>query len=28
VPHTGGKKIEPGSEDYQLLVRWIAEGMP
>jgi len=28
VPHTGGKKIEPGSEDYQLLVRWITEGMP
>ena len=28
VPHTGGKKIEPGSEDYKLLVRWIAEGMP
>ncbi|MEZ5386401.1 MAG: DUF1549 and DUF1553 domain-containing protein [Prosthecobacter sp.] len=28
VPHTGGKKIEPGSEDYQMLVRWIAEGMP
>ena len=28
VPHTGGKKIEPDSEDYKLLVRWIAEGMP
>lgn len=28
VPHTGGKKIEPGSEAYQTLVRWIAEGMP
>lgn len=28
VPHTGGKKIEPGSESYQTLVRWIAEGMP
>lgn len=28
VPHTGGKKIEPGSEHYQTLVRWIAEGMP
>lgn len=27
VPHTGGKKLEPGSEDYKLLVRWIAEGM-
>ena len=28
VPHTGGKKIEPGSEHYQTLVRWITEGMP
>ncbi len=28
VPHTGGKHIEPGSESYQTLVRWIAEGMP
>lgn len=28
VPHTGGKKIEPGSEPFQTLVRWIAEGMP
>ncbi|MDP1590288.1 MAG: DUF1549 and DUF1553 domain-containing protein [Prosthecobacter sp.] len=28
VPHTGGKKIEPGSAHYQTLVRWIAEGMP
>jgi len=28
VPHTGGKKIEPDSEHYQTLVRWIAEGMP
>jgi hypothetical protein len=28
VPHTGGKKLEPGSEDYKTLVRWIAEGMP
>lgn len=27
VPHTGGKKLEPGSEDYKTLVRWIAEGM-
>ncbi|OYW18641.1 MAG: S-layer protein, partial [Planctomycetales bacterium 12-60-4] len=27
VPHTGGKKLEPGSEDYKMLVRWIAEGM-
>lgn len=28
VPHVGGKKIAPGSEAYQALVRWIAEGMP
>ena len=28
VPHTGGKHLEPGSEFYQTLVRWIAEGMP
>jgi hypothetical protein len=28
VPHTGGKKIEPGSEHYQTLVRWVTEGMP
>lgn len=27
VPHTGGKRLEPGSEMYQTLVRWIAEGM-
>lgn len=28
VPHTGGKKIEPGSGAYKTLARWIAEGMP
>lgn len=28
VPHTGGKKIEPGSESYKTLVEWIAAGMP
>jgi hypothetical protein len=28
VPHGGGKKLEPGSEGYQTLVRWISEGMP
>jgi len=28
VPHTGGKKLEPNSDDYKTLVRWIAEGMP
>ncbi|MFZ4763647.1 MAG: DUF1549 and DUF1553 domain-containing protein [Roseimicrobium sp.] len=27
VPHTGGKKLEPGSEAYRTIVRWIAEGM-
>jgi len=27
VPHTGGKHLEPGSEAYKTLVRWIAEGM-
>jgi hypothetical protein len=27
VPHTGGKRLEPGSEMYQTLVRWVAEGM-
>ncbi len=28
VPHGGGKKLDPNSEDYQDLVRWIREGMP
>ncbi len=28
VPHEGGRRFEPGSETYQLLVRWIREGMP
>lgn len=28
VPHTGGEHLEPGSEFYNTLVRWIAEGMP
>jgi len=28
VPHTGGKHLEPGSEFYKTLVRWIADGMP
>lgn len=27
VPHGGGKKLEPGSENYKALVRWISEGM-
>jgi len=28
VPHGGGKRLEPDSDDYRLLVRWIAQGMP
>ncbi|WP_435016553.1 DUF1549 domain-containing protein [Tundrisphaera sp. TA3] len=28
VPHTGGKKIEPGSEPYQTLRAWIEAGVP
>lgn len=28
VPHGGGKKIEVGSYDYNLLRRWIAAGLP
>lgn len=28
VPHGGGKRIEPDSRDYEILRRWIAEGMP
>ncbi|MBG87068.1 MAG: S-layer protein [Verrucomicrobiales bacterium] len=28
VPHGGGKKIEVDSHDYNLLRRWIAQGMP
>lgn len=27
VPHGGGKKIDPGSEDYKMLVTWISQGM-
>jgi hypothetical protein len=26
IPHEGGKRIEPGSEAYQALIRWIREG--
>jgi hypothetical protein len=26
VPHTGGKRVEPGSENEQLLVRWLEAG--
>ena len=28
VDHEGGQRIEPGSETYQLLTRWIAGGLP
>ncbi len=28
VPHGGGKRLEPDSNDYHLLVRWIEQGMP
>lgn len=27
VPHGGGKKLDPKSEGYRLIVRWISEGM-
>jgi len=27
VPHGGGKRLDPSSEEYQRLVRWIGEGM-
>jgi hypothetical protein len=28
VPHTGGKKIEPDSENHQILLRWLESGAP
>ncbi|MCW5560153.1 MAG: DUF1549 domain-containing protein, partial [Verrucomicrobiae bacterium] len=28
LPHGGGKRMEPGSDDYQLIVRWITQGLP
>jgi hypothetical protein len=28
VPHEGGRRIEPGSVDYQILARWQAAGAP
>jgi len=28
LPHGGGKRLEPGSDDHDRLVRWIAQGMP
>jgi hypothetical protein len=28
LPHGGGKRMEVGSNDYKLIVRWINQGMP
>ena len=28
TPHGGGRRLDRKSDDYQLLVRWIAQGMP
>ncbi len=28
TPHGGGKRLDTDSDDYRLLVRWIAQGMP
>jgi len=28
LPHGGGKRLEPNSDDYRLIVRWIQQGMP
>ena len=28
TPHGGGKKLDPKSDEYALLVKWIASGMP
>ncbi len=28
LPHGGGARLDPASEDYRFLVRWIAEGVP
>ena len=28
VSHTGGKRIEPGSENCQILLRWLEDGAP
>jgi Protein of unknown function (DUF1553)/Protein of unknown function (DUF1549) len=28
VSHTGGKRIEPGSENYQIVLRWLEAGAP
>ncbi|HZJ17841.1 MAG TPA: DUF1549 domain-containing protein, partial [Chthoniobacteraceae bacterium] len=28
MPHGGGKRIDADSDDYRLIVRWIAQGLP
>jgi hypothetical protein len=28
LPHGGGKRLDSDSDDYRLLVRWMAQGMP
>lgn len=28
LPHGGGQRLDPDSDDYRLLVRWMAQGMP
>ena len=28
VPHGGGKRLDPKSEDYKIILRWISQGMP
>ncbi|HYH65007.1 MAG TPA: DUF1549 domain-containing protein [Urbifossiella sp.] len=28
APHGGGKKMEPGGEEYKIVRRWIASGLP
>ena len=28
LPHGGGKRMDPDTDDYRLLVRWMAQGMP
>lgn len=28
TPHGGGKRLEAGSDDYRLIVRWMTQGMP
>ena len=28
LPHGGGKRLDTDTDDYRLLVRWIAQGMP